>query len=63
MIHMRVTVAADKVTAELVRSYLPPDQSEGRENHQVVYTYTIPDPGSVTDSTLGNSQGLESPKK
>jgi hypothetical protein len=40
--YMRITVTPDKVTADLVRSYLPAGESDSQKNHQVDFTYTIP---------------------
>ncbi|MEO6787560.1 MAG: metallophosphoesterase, partial [Chthoniobacteraceae bacterium] len=40
--YMRITVAPDKVTADLVRSYLPEQESAGRKNHETAFSYTIP---------------------
>ncbi|MEO6741178.1 MAG: hypothetical protein ABIP20_13070 [Chthoniobacteraceae bacterium] len=37
-----ITVAPDKVTADLVRSYLPEQEGVGRKNHEVAFSYTIP---------------------
>ncbi len=37
---MRITVAPEKVTADLVRSYLPEKESAGRKNHEVAFSYT-----------------------
>ncbi len=39
--YMRITVAPDKATAELVRSYPPAAESNGRKNRQVDCTYII----------------------
>lgn len=39
--HLRITVAPDKVTAELVYSCLPADARPNRDNRQVLYTYSI----------------------
>jgi len=41
--YMRITVSPDKVTADLVYSCLPADEVTGRNNQQVLHTYTIPD--------------------
>ncbi|MEO6741426.1 MAG: sulfatase-like hydrolase/transferase, partial [Chthoniobacteraceae bacterium] len=38
---MRITVAPDKVTAELVRSYEPGTETDTQNNHQVDFSYTI----------------------
>lgn len=40
--YMRITVAPDKVTADLVRSYLPEQERADRKNHEVAFSYTIP---------------------
>ena len=40
--YMRITVAPDKVTADLVRSYLPGQESAGRRNHEIAFSYSIP---------------------
>ncbi|MEO6785255.1 MAG: metallophosphoesterase family protein [Chthoniobacteraceae bacterium] len=40
--YMRITVAPEKVTADLVRSYLSEQESAGRKNHEVAFSYTIP---------------------
>ncbi len=40
--YMRITVAPDNVTAELVRSYLPENESSDRRNHEVAFSYSIP---------------------
>jgi predicted phosphodiesterase len=39
--YLRVTVAPDKMTAELVHSYQPADETGGRKNRQVSYAYEI----------------------
>jgi hypothetical protein len=39
--YMRVTVSQEKVTAELVRSYLPEQENAGRKNHDVAFSSTI----------------------
>jgi hypothetical protein len=41
--YLRITVAPEKVTADLVYSCLPRDEIANRKNGQVVYTYTISD--------------------
>jgi hypothetical protein len=46
---MRIIVAPNKMTADLVRSYLPADESDGRKNYQVDYSYEI--------SAAGKSSG------
>ena len=38
---MRVTVSADKVTADYIRTYLASDEREGRRNGQIAYSYSI----------------------
>lgn len=40
--YMRITVAPDNVTADLVRACLPEQEGSGRKNHEVAFTYTIP---------------------
>ena len=40
--YMRITVAPDKVTADLVRSILPEQEGPGRKNHEVAFSYTLP---------------------
>lgn len=39
--YMRITVAPEKVTADLVRSYLPEQETNARKNHAVAFSYTI----------------------
>lgn len=40
--YLRLTVAPDKVTADLVRSCLPAQESASRKNREVAFSYTIP---------------------
>jgi predicted phosphodiesterase len=40
--YMRITVASDRVTADLVRSVLPEQESASRKNHETVFSYPIP---------------------
>ena len=40
--HLRVTVGPDGAIVDYVRAYLPQDESLGRENAEVDYSYTIP---------------------
>ena len=40
--YMRITVAPDKVTADLVRSCLPEQETAERRNHAVAFSYSIP---------------------
>ena len=39
--YMRITVAPEKVTADLVRSYLPEQEGPGRKNHEVMHSNEI----------------------
>ena len=41
--YMRISVSPDRVTADLVYSRLPGDETAGRNNRQVFHTYTISD--------------------
>lgn len=40
--YMRISVTPDKVVADLVRSYLPEQETQGRKNHSVAFSYEIP---------------------
>jgi predicted phosphodiesterase len=40
--YMRITVSPEKVTADLVRSVLPGQESAGRKNHETAFSFTIP---------------------
>ncbi|MEQ1851957.1 MAG: hypothetical protein ABMA01_10235 [Chthoniobacteraceae bacterium] len=40
--YMRITVSPDRVTAHLVRSYLPEQECDGRKNRAIAFSYTIP---------------------
>ncbi|MEO6741334.1 MAG: metallophosphoesterase family protein [Chthoniobacteraceae bacterium] len=39
--YMRISVTPGKVTADLVRSYLPDEEGVGRRNHEVAFSYEI----------------------
>ena len=45
---MRMTVAPDKTTAELVRSYQPADETDGRKTREVGYSYEISASGKLS---------------
>jgi len=40
--YMRITVSPEKVTADLVRSVLPGQESAGHKNHETAFSYIIP---------------------
>jgi len=39
--HLNVTVSTSQVKVDYIQSYLPEDETEGKENGQVAYSYTI----------------------
>lgn len=39
--YLRVTITPEKLTADLIRSYQPADETDGRKNHQVDFSYEI----------------------
>ena len=40
--YLRIAVASEKITVDLVRSYLPEQEGGERKNHSVAFSYTIP---------------------
>ena len=40
--HLRVTVSPDEARVDYVRSFLPGDETDGRKNGDVAFSYTIP---------------------
>ena len=40
--YLRIKVAPEKVTADLVRSHLPEQEGAERKNHEVAFSYSIP---------------------
>ena len=40
--YLNVTVAADTVTVDYIRAFLPKDEKDGHINGEIVFTYTLP---------------------